>query len=66
MYFPLHVHSVLFILSATIVPDRQILAQQFLYLWSEPDGAGKTLQRISATAYGNDAANWAAAPGPGK
>jgi hypothetical protein len=33
----------------------------------EPDGAGKVLQRISASAYGNDAANWQAAnPSPGQ
>jgi hypothetical protein len=33
----------------------------------EPDGAGKVLQRIDPTAYGNDAANWQAGnPSPGK
>ena len=31
-----------------------------------PDGGGKVLRRINATAYGNDAANWQAAdPSPG-
>ena len=33
----------------------------------EPDGTGKVLRRIDATAYGNDAANWQASdPTPGQ